>query len=904
MNKKIWIGALSGLCALTFGVGAYSVKNVQAGASESAVEWTGFAIDATAVRTANPTGLRFRTVAERLTPSMKKYNPDAEYYTTLTFTAAGGQSYTTEVPATVWREDGSGWNTVLLEIPESDYVTAVTAQSFVKLNGRENAFYQTEPVTISIAQTAAAAISYGAESAYVGEYIENIVTGVALDKSTASMEAGQTVALTATTTPSGYMAKWTSSDTSIATVDNYGNVKGKGVGTATITAQINGYTASCQVTVTARTETLSGFASSVSFSFLGDRTVTISGSWLDSTFADERIDAFTCDVEATKAMDLKADSGYTIGLSADTAKNITFTRSMYDAWKASGESNLVIKSDLSTIYSGKLTFSNFAKVWAKDESQVLTGSALSALEGYIPDYSFNSAQFNFFGYSSLTDGSYYQYDLESGETTKCYGDEDYRNIYRIEEYKDAGMTVLFPQSSCVIAANEGDSFDFSTSKLKEVMDMALEADLAKVILTDRRLYALCEDTTGSIIGQGKAFATEAELDVQIKTYMQPYVNHPAFYGVMLLDEPNYTELTAQGEVYRAIKRCYPNAYVQCNLHPATATIGEHFDTPTQTLIDKYTALGYSATLAERFAAYEQYLTTFLDNTGANYVMYDNYPFRETGMQEYYVGTMQVVANICAERNVRFQFVSQTMTMQNGKTSTYSELLTEEHLRYLNNMQLGFGVKQLAYFTYFTKQAASESERFVDGGSFITHAGEKTDIYYYMREILQENQAFANTVLSFDYRTSATYTANGVAYSAVNAQNCSKGNFMKLNSVTVNTESSLVTELYDAINNRYMYMAQNITNPAYQSMGTLQTVTLQFDANYQYAVVWENGERSVVKLTNGEYVVKLNCGEAVYVIPFNLDEGGQDGYVQDKANGDNGAWWPNSDNGNSTWRDAE
>ena len=168
----------------------------------------------------------------------------------------------------------------------------------------------------------------------------------------------------------------------------------------------------------------------------------------------------------------------------------------------------------------------------------------------------------------------------------------------------------------------------------------------------------------------------------------------------------------------------------------------------------------------------------------------------------------------------------------------------------------------------------------------------------MREILAENQAFASTILSFDYKTSAAYIANGYAHSVTNAQSCIQGDFAKVQSVFVNTESALINELQDKLYNRYMYMVQNITQPQHQTAGTLQTVKLTFNENYEYAIVWKNGERSIVRLTNNTYVVKQNSGEAVYVIPFNAKEG--DGYVYDPGTCDNGAWFPESDRGTSPW----
>ena len=900
--KKILISILAGAFVFALGAGIYDTKKVSA--ESTPTYWTGFEITGTAVRTAEPAGLRFKTDVARLTPTMKKYNPDAEYYTTLTFTTSGGQSYTKTRTVDVWRSDGSGWNTVLLEIPESDYQTQVTAQSFIKLNGKEQAFYQTKPVTISIAQTAAAAISYGAEEMYVGKYIENVVTGVTLNKATVSMEIGQTVSLLATTTPSGYKAKYTSDNESVAVVDVNGNVKGKGIGAATIAAEINGHKATCQVTVNARTETLTGFANSATIKN-SNKSFTISSSWLDTLFADERIEAGSFDATAEKAMNLTALGGnYTIALPAKTAKMITITRSMYEVWKTLGETNLTLISDCSdfgflNLGSVTITFDNFKKVWAEEESEKLTQAEVAALEGYIPDYQYNSARFDFFGYSSMSNGTWTQYD-ENGNASYYESEEDYRNVYRVEEYKEAGMTILFPQSIADIPRSAVNNFDFANSKIKQVMDMALEAGIQKVILADKRLYALCENETDTIIGEGKAFATEADLDAVVKKYMKDYAAHPAFYGVQLLDEPKYPVLKAQGDVYRSIKRCYPNAYVQCNLHPSVGNgIGNKYPPVDdhQDLVAAYKAKGYNDYYSERFAAYELYLTNFLDYTGADYIMYDHYPIREGGFYESYIGGMQVAANVCAARGVKFHFVSQTMTMQESADGTYEYCLNEADLRWLNNMQLGFGAKQLAYFTYFTRDNM-QSQTFLDGGSFINRDGTKTNIYYMMREILAENQAFASTILSFDYKTSAAYIANGYAHSVTNAQSCIQGDFAKVQSVFVNTESALISELQDKLYNKYMYMVQNITQPQHQTAGTLQTVKLTFNENYEYAIVWKNGERSIVRLTNNTYVVKQNSGEAVYVIPFNAKE--DDGYVYDPGTCDNGAWFPESDRGTSPW----
>lgn len=80
-------------------------------------------------------------------------------------------------------------------------------------------------------------------------------TGIALDKASASIREGSTVALTPIFTPSNASNKnvsWSTSSKYVATVDENGVVTGVSEGTATITAtaEDGGYTASCVVTVT------------------------------------------------------------------------------------------------------------------------------------------------------------------------------------------------------------------------------------------------------------------------------------------------------------------------------------------------------------------------------------------------------------------------------------------------------------------------------------------------------------------------------------------------------------------------------------------------------------------------------------------------------------------------------
>ena len=72
---------------------------------------------------------------------------------------------------------------------------------------------------------------------------------LSLDKDTASVICGKTMALKATLTGSSSQVEWTSSDPKIATVDKNGKVTGKTAGAVSITASAAGARATCAVTV-------------------------------------------------------------------------------------------------------------------------------------------------------------------------------------------------------------------------------------------------------------------------------------------------------------------------------------------------------------------------------------------------------------------------------------------------------------------------------------------------------------------------------------------------------------------------------------------------------------------------------------------------------------------------------
>ncbi|MBO5737146.1 MAG: hypothetical protein J6S04_04985, partial [Clostridia bacterium] len=544
------------------------------------------------------------------------------------------------------------------------------------------------------------------------------------------------------------------------------------------------------------------------------------------------------------------------------------------------------------------------------------------------DYSDEEAvELDRYGYSSITDGTYTVDDTvyHSSDGSACSG-ADCTSAAHIDPRKDqatyntyaaAGFNILFPQSGFGVDNQE------NWDRTKTYMDMAANAGL-KVILHDWHISVLSTPLKagdGAIVaadstykpwvlasdvnadGTGKTqvvqdyldalalygltadttrFKDQNALDSYLMNEMSRYKNHPAFYGVMLGDEPTYANAYCYGMVYNSLKRIMPEIYVQYNLLPLENNLS--------TVKYRYPGLksqsssGWTDAKAE--TAYKNYVTRFLDAMNTDYIQYDDYPFkskREIVDYKYgvvpvygdvpYIDTpalrcIQLIAEIAKERDLTVKVVTQTSLMENNG-NLHIRKITEEDARWLNNYLLGFGVKQINYFTYWTKAANStEGEYFEDGGSFVNHDGTTTEIYNFMQAIMADNDTFAPTISQFDYSDSHVYGSNNdsdlnndhISFSS--SLTDTNYSFKYLTNVTTTKEFTLVTELYDAEKYNYMYMIMNTIDPYY---GGTQNVTVTLDSSVTAFYVYDQeGNRTLV--SGNSYTASLTAGQAIYIMP--------------------------------------
>lgn len=344
------------------------------------------------------------------------------------------------------------------------------------------------------------------------------VTGVTLDKSSATVNVNGTTQLTATVAPSNASNKnvtWKSSNTNIATVDSNGKVTGKAVGEATITVTTadGGKTATCKVTVS------KGSVTTITYSVAVDKTLTLDrsdfynvcagvyGNGLDYVKFDKNSSKGTLYYNYTEgdggakistseryyysSSSSKSISKITFvpdGNSGDTA---VFTYVGYDSQGKSYEGTLQIKL---TAPSGDISYET-----GKNETITFTDSDFNSICKKITG---SSLDYVTFGSVSSSKGALYldyggKDEDKLSTSTKCYyNDSPYLSNVTFVPAKDYTGTFTISYSG---RSNARDSFSGSVKITVRKSSSVLSYTVAEgktLTLDDSDFNDFCKDETG------------------------------------------------------------------------------------------------------------------------------------------------------------------------------------------------------------------------------------------------------------------------------------------------------------------------------------------------------------------------------------------------------------------------
>lgn len=485
----------------------------------------------------------------------------------------------------------------------------------------------------------------------------------------------------------------------------------------------------------------------------------------------------------------------------------------------------------------------------------------------LPDYA-KDRELDLLGYVNPTNGDY------TFDGIPMNDGKDFRTVEYFKEYMDAGFNIAFARYDSSLPA-ETTKETWADSDTKVLCDVAYEAGLRKILITDLYFDGLVSYKGGNLIGTSEVdrYASQEEMDADIAERLSIYKDTPGFYGVVMNDEPLYTAFDNYALVYKSIKRAMPEIFVYHNLHYCFSSGINYIYTD----VDAWKAEhdGEVPTLGE---AYKDYLYTFLEKTGAENLAVDIYPFCDLPEERIhnFFSNIQILREACDAYGANLSFTMQSISYTSGEVIS-KRTVNKNDLWLQMNTLLGFGAKSLQYYTYFPYPSYGSDGTSL--GNFIDRDGNKTSVYYNGKAVNDAVRKFDEVILHYDFQGAKMHLnsiiQNGSASNYVSGGSTEFDNTWQhtlLSSLTQDNDALLVTELKDQENNLYMYMIMNAIDSLFSQNGEMSytecTFTAEF-AGYDYVAEFDCGELRYVKLNNGKYSKTLSSGYAVYLVPLKV-----------------------------------
>ncbi len=418
---------------------------------------------------------------------------------------------------------------------------------------------------------------------------------------------------------------------------------------------------------------------------------------------------------------------------------------------------------------------------------------------------------------------------------RYYMGEDFRTLERYREYRDCGFDILMQAGETKYSGEP-----FETSELKYMMDLAQQADL-KFLVFDQRIIDLAGNQVHGkddlICGR---FQTRQELQEYLLSCMEPYMEHPAFYGVILGDEPTYASAYNLTNVCDAMKAVKPGIYMHNCFLPALSKEG--YASPNFFPNEPGLNTG---------EAFRRYIEAMI-STGIGPYDYDDYPFGmwkgKNAFNKNWIRNLQIASETTKKCNTDLYFTIQSFS---GGVNGELRKVNADDIMFQVNMALGFAVKQIAYFTYWRFQTRPE-HLFTSG--IMNDDGSK--IIY---DEVQGANAYIQQV--FPYIQDCSYQKTQLVYCGSKPRAFTNVKSKKIDffeSISA-SEIALVNEL--ANKDERAYMVFNATDP-YEKKKNHVELLLKNERTAIRALV--SGKKMMIPVVNGKLTIDLAPGEAVWL----------------------------------------
>lgn len=346
----------------------------------------------------------------------------------------------------------------------------------------------------------------------------------------------------------------------------------------------------------------------------------------------------------------------------------------------------------------------------------------------------------------------------------------------------------------------------------------------------------------NLINLSRNAKEDENLDMEeVTEELANYINHPAFAGVYVVDEPSTN-------TYATASTNYVYQY-------------EKISKVLKNDVGIFTYSNFFSSIMGK-EGYEEYLEECFDVLDPRYIMYDRYPFDKSleGLISNYFRDLAVVRSVAERHEVPFWTFVQAGSQWNDNMEKFDSegyYPNEGQFDWNVNTCLAFGAKGISYFPYIQPYyfAYAESTDFdFERNGMIGAWGNKNRWYYYAQDMSKQIQAIDGVLMNS--------VNKGVLVSGKQAQK----DMAEVHDYNVLLEGTSWRELKsidgDALVGCFNYQGKTALYVVNYSTEYAQKLNLTFQNEYQFSVT-QAGKKTEYK---GESItLDMLAGEGVLLV---------------------------------------
>ena len=428
--------------------------------------------------------------------------------------------------------------------------------------------------------------------------------------------------------------------------------------------------------------------------------------------------------------------------------------------------------------------------------------------------------------------------------------------------------------------------EIKTATYNEKMAAAAEEIKAKVDakvaenIEEELEYAIFTDTTQGAWHASKIkFKDQEQINRFAAHLLEGVMDHPAYIGITVVDEPRWYFFQACREMAIAFKSVDPDGAYMMNMFPMDNSEGVKNgfcdgggDMPAHIAYQKYLdqwweyfafsdhkCIGEGCTVEHK-----------LENRLLDHYYYDDYPIYENGVRATYLHCNELVADWARGHEVDGG-IDTTLVLQSYAGDGAHRLCQYEDTLWQANMGMAFGHKGFSYYTWWTTH--NSNGNLPDETMFpIDRDGDRNAQWYNCQRVNMEMLWMGKALTNFKYQ-GMTYESrvplpSGIAYLANLKAEITDMKYMNIDSYVVTGTKGgggvvVMTELYDAENDQYGYFIVNGTDPYFASEISV-TLNVNTFSNVQ---IWQSETISNIGLVDGKVRIELGTGRGAFIMPY-------------------------------------